>query len=155
MLIAKVVKYGNSQAILMPDGFDVEEKEFIFNLYGKIVKPNGKFVIVSVYLFNNSDKPIKIGIYGEPFQIWDKAQRKYNVITVSSINAILSSGKKSLSMYEEINPGTDILLEIPFDVPKDLDIHTSWFHMNFSYKGKIFAHDTTDTISLPLKVVTK
>ncbi len=41
MLIAKVVKYGNSQAILMPDGFDVEEKEFILKEYDNclILKP--------------------------------------------------------------------------------------------------------------------
>jgi uncharacterized protein YraI len=47
-----------------------------------------------------------------------------------------------------------IMLEIPFDVPKNLEVQTSWLHTKFSYKGTIH-NTTTDTISLPLKVVTK
>ncbi len=132
----------------------VKEKELSFSQSGNIVKPNGKFVIVSVYIFNASNKPVTINIFGDPFQIWDKAQIKYNVSADYAITAYLESGIRRLSMYEEINPGMGIKLEIPFDVPKNLEIQTSWLHTKFSYEGTILG-TTTDTISLPLKVVTK
>ena len=132
----------------------VEEKELLISWSGNIVRPNGKFVIVSVYIFNDSDKPISVGVFEDPFQIWDKAQRKYNVVSISPINASLASGEKSLMFYEEINPGMGIKLEIPFDVPKNLDIHSSRFHAKFSYNGKEGSYEE-GSISLPLKVVTK
>ena len=132
----------------------VEEKELVFSQSGSIERPNGKFVIVRVYIFNASNKPVKINTYGDPFQIWDKAQKKYNVSADYAINAYFESGKRRLSMYEEINPGMGIMLEIPFDVPKNLEVQTSWLHTKFSYEGTIH-NTTTDTISLPLKVVTK
>lgn len=132
----------------------VEEKELFISRSGNIVRPNGKFVIVSVYIFNDSDKPISVGVIEDPFQIWDKAQRKYNVVSISAINASLASGEKSLMFYEEINPGMGIKLEIPFDVPKNLDIHSSRFHAKFSYNGKVGSFEES-SISLPLKVVTK
>lgn len=132
----------------------VEEKELLISRSGNIVRPNGKFVIVRVYIFNDSNKPISVGVIEDPFQIWDKAQRKYNVVSISAINASLASGEKSLMFYEEINPGMGIKLEIPFDVPKNLDIHSSRFHAKFSYNGKVGSYEE-GSISLPLKVITK
>ena len=119
----------------------IKETELIISKSGKVIMPNGKFVIVSVYIFNDSDKPISIG--DSIFQIWDKAQRKYDVST----DASLAFGKKSTAFIQHVNPRMDILLELPFDVPKNLDVPTSWFHAKGGYKG--------DSVSLPLKVVTK
>ena len=39
----------------------IKETELIISKSGKVIMPNGKFVIVSVYIFNDSDKPISIG----------------------------------------------------------------------------------------------
>ena len=80
-------------------------------------RPQGKFVIVRVAMFNGMKRPMTMSETEFKLVTTDGAEYAYSIRAIPDVNGGQRGGD-----YKEINPGFTVFKSFPFDVPKNINI---------------------------------
>ena len=80
-------------------------------------RPQGKFVIVRVAMFNGMKRPMTMSETEFKLVTTDGAEYAYSIRAIPDVNGGQRGGD-----HKEINPGFTVFKSFPFDVPKNINI---------------------------------
>ena len=80
-------------------------------------RPQGKFVIVKVAMFNGMKRPMTMSETEFKLVTTDGAEYAYSIRAIPDVNGGRRGGD-----HKEINPGFTVFKSFPFDVPKNINI---------------------------------
>lgn len=124
--------------------YKVEERDVLGDNPYLQKKPQGKFVVVSIVVSNEQKDAVTVD--ASSFKLIDKDGREYSYSTEGQ-TAIQMGNGDAKGFLTKLNPGITTNFEIPYDVPKKLELS------NISLKAR--GGMTGKEISLPLVVQKK
>ena len=124
--------------------YKVEERDVLGDNPYMQKKPQGKFVVVSVVVSNEQKDAVTVD--ASSFKLVDKDGREYSYSTEGQMAIQVGNGDAK-GFLTQLNPGITTNFEIPYDVPKKLELSNITLKARGGMTGK--------EITLPLVVQKK